>query len=177
MQPVQIDQFGNANLSLVGDKIKPERVFVGSRGFPDNTVYCERVYYFVPEHTRRVFVNHVDFISGVGHGPEREKIRIPNGAPQLVFSNLGVFDFDMPTGRMRIKSIHTGIELKSVVENTEFDLLIPETVQESDPPNQEELRLIREEIDPFGMRRLDFAGGKDYKEIEEQIRQKRGLNR
>jgi len=173
MQPVQIDQFGNVNLSVVGNKIGPDRVFVGSRGFPDNTVYCERVYYFIPEHTKRVFVNQVDFISGVGHGPIRKDIKIKNGAPHLVFSNLGVFDFDESTGRMRVKSIHSGLDLQDVIQNTGFELLTSGTVQESDSPSEEELRLIRDEIDPLGMRRLDFLKGEDYSKLADQIRQER----
>ena len=173
MQPVQIDQFGNANLSIVGDKRKPDKVFVGSRGFPDNTVYCERVYYFIPEHTKRVFVDQVDFISGVGHGPVRKEIRIEKGAPNLVLSNFGVFDFEESTGRMRIKSIHTGVELQDVMQNTDFELLISGTVQESDSPTEDELRLIRDDIDPFGMRRLDFLKGEAYSKLAEQIRRER----
>jgi glutaconate CoA-transferase subunit B len=173
MQPVQIDQFGNANLSLVGDKTRPERVFTGSRGFPDNTVYCERVYYFVPEHTTRVFVDRVDFVSGVGCGPAREEIEIDTGTPALVFSDLGIFDFDKATGRMRVKSVHTGVELQEVIQNTGFELLLPDVVQVTESPTEDELRLIRDEIDPLGMRRLDFLKGEAYVRLAEEIRLER----
>ncbi len=170
MQPVQIDQLGNANLSLVGDMTRPKVVFVGSRGLPDNTVNCERVYYVVTEHTKRVFVERVDFISGLGHGPKRKELGINSGAPRKVFSNLGVFDFDEDTGRMRIKSLHTGVPLEDVVGSTGFELIIPESVPETENPSEDEIRLIREEIDPLGMRGLDFAKGEALKELQERIR-------
>jgi glutaconate CoA-transferase, subunit B len=173
MQPVQIDRFGNTNLSLVGNRTKPTVVFVGSRGLPDNTVNCERVYYLIPEHTTKSFVERVDFLSGVGRGAERKSIHIDRGAPHLVFSNLGVFDFDESTGRMRIRSIHIGVTLDDIVRNTGFELLIPTTIPETPAPNSEELHLLREVIDPLGMRRLDFAKGDDYKAIQEQIKQAR----
>ena len=68
MQPVQLDKYGYMNLSLVGDINKPHRVFVGSRGVPDNTTNAPRIIYFVPSHSTRMFVEHVDFKSGIGHG-------------------------------------------------------------------------------------------------------------
>jgi acyl CoA:acetate/3-ketoacid CoA transferase beta subunit len=172
MQPVQIDRFGNANLSVVGDKYRPNIAFVGSRGLPDNTVNCERVYYIIPEHTKRVFVEHVDFISGLGHGAARRALGINRGAPHLVFTNLGVFDFD-DSGQMRIKSIHSGAKLEDVLQNTGFDLIIPASVPGTPRPTEKESRLIREEIDPLGMSRLDFAKGPAYQSILEQIKKGR----
>jgi len=169
MQPVQIDQFGNANLSLVGDKFKPNISFVGARGLPDNTVNCERVYYIIPEHSKRVFVEHVDFISGLGYGTTRKALGIDIGGPHLIFTNLGVLDFDND-GHMRIKSVHSGVEVEDVTQNTNFELVIPTSVPETPSPTEEELRLIREVIDPLGMRRLDFAKGPAYQSILDEIK-------
>ncbi len=171
MQPVQIDKFGNTNLSFIGDKRKPSRFFVGPRGFPDNTVNQSRVYYLIAEHNRRVFVDNVDCICGVGYGPERRQGTIKWGAVHRVITNLGIFDFDDNTGHMRLKSVHSGILLQQVIDNTGFKLIIPTQVPETEPPNQEELQLIREVIDPKGFSRLDFVKGDAHKQLLEQIMQ------
>ena len=169
MQPVQLDRFGYMNLSMVGDIKKPSSVFVGSRGVPDNTVNAPRILYFVPAHVARVFVNKVDFVSGLGYGKERKDGTIKWGAPAKIISNLCVLDFEGETGRVRLKSIHTGVSLDQVKENTGFDLVIQDPVPETDPPTDEELHWIREIIDPAGISRLDFLKGKDFTRVLSEI--------
>lgn len=169
MQPVQVDLFGYMNLSLVGDKFKPAAVFVGSRNVPDNTVNQARTLYFVPNHNKRVFVEKVDFISGVGYGKERKEGSAKWGAPIEIISNLCVIDFDPKTGRARLKSMHTGVSLNQVKENTGFDLIIPEPLPGMEAPTDEELHHIRDEIDPLGVRRLDFVRGEEYKQVMAEI--------
>jgi len=169
MQPVQIDKYGYMNLSLVGDIDKPSKVFVGSRGVPDNTVNSRRVLYFVPNHERRVFVEKVDFVSGLGYGKERRDGTIRWGAPVKVITNLCVLDFDEESGRMRLKSVHPGFTVDHVKSNTDFDLLIPDSVPETDLPSDEELHWIREIIDPSGISRLDFLKGEDFKRVLSEI--------
>lgn len=171
MQPVQIDKFGNTNLAVVGDKRKPSRFFVGPRGVPDNTTNGARIYYVIPDHNPRVFVESVDYICGVGYGPERKQGVVKWGAVHRVFSNLGVFDFDEKIGRMRLKSVYTGISAQQVIDNTGFELIMPEPVPETEPPTPEELHLIREVIDPMGISRLDFVKGDAYKETLKQVMQ------
>ena len=162
MQPVQLDQFGYMNLSMVGDMKKPSAVFVGSRGVPDNTVNAPRIMYFVPGHTTRSFVDKVDFISGLGYGKERKDGTVKWGAPAKVITNLCVLDFEEETGRVRLSSLHTGVTLDQVKESTGFDLVIPDPVPETAAPSEEELHWIREVIDPAGISRLDFLKGKDF---------------
>ncbi|TDA70329.1 MAG: hypothetical protein D9V47_01980 [Clostridia bacterium] len=174
MQPVQVDQYGYMNLSQIGDKYRPSMVFVGSRGVPENTVNGRRIYYFVPNHSKRAFVEMVDFISGVGYGPERREGWIKWGVPYRVFSNLGIFDFDPDTGRMRLAGLYQGVSLNDVVANTGFELVIPDPVPVADPPTPQELKVLRQEIDPLATRRLDFAKGEAYKKILEEIRARGG---
>jgi len=169
MQPVQVDKFGYMNLSLAGDMKKPSAVFVGSRGVPDNTVNAPRIMYFVPGHAARVFVDKVDFISGLGYGKERKEGTIKWGAPTKIITNLCVMDFEDGTGRVRLKSIHTGITLEQVKENTGFDLVHASPVPETAAPSDEELHMIREVIDPVGISRLDFLRGEDYKRVLSEI--------
>ena len=134
MQPVQIDKFGNTNLLLVGDKKKPSRFFVGPRGVPENTANGARVYYVIPDHNSRVFVERVDFICGPGYGAEHKQGILKWGAVQRVFTNLGVFDFEEETGRMRIRSIYNGVSIQQVIDSTGFELVIPKPLPEAEPP-------------------------------------------
>ena len=174
MQPVQIDGFGNTNLLLVGDKKKPSRVFVGPRGLPDNTLDGKRVDYIIPDHNTRVFVEKVDFVCGVGEGPARKLGIARWQMKERVFTNLGIFDFDEATGRMRVKSIYSDVTIEQVLENTGFELVIPDPVPKAEPPTKEELQLLREEIDPLGTARLDLLKGDARKELFQQIRQAMG---
>lgn len=171
MQPVQIDSLGNTNLLLIGDKKKPSRIFLGPRGLPDNTVNGARVDYVIPDHNTRVFVENVDFICGIGEGPAREQGIVRWKAQETVFSNLGVFDFDEATGRMRVKSLYTDVTIEQVIDNTGFELVIPDPVPKAELPTKEELQLLREEIDPLGTARLDLLKGDARKELLRQIRQ------
>ncbi|PIU57447.1 MAG: hypothetical protein COS88_01090 [Chloroflexi bacterium CG07_land_8_20_14_0_80_51_10] len=169
MQPVQVDKFGNTNLSLVGDMKKPTRVFVGSRGLPDNTTNAGRTYFTVPNHSARVFVEKIDFISGVGYGPERRQGNVKYGAPRKIFTNLCVLDIDEKTKQLRLHSVHKGVTVDQVKGNTSFELIMPKSVPETDPPTQEEIKLLREIIDPAGIRRLDHLKGDELKRVFGEI--------
>ena len=96
-------------------------------------------------HTKRVLVDHVDFITAAGH---ENRDGLPGGGPVRVMTNLAIMDFNPETHQMRVKSIHPGITVEQVRENTGFDIEIPENVPVTPIPSEEDLRLIREEIDP-----------------------------
>lgn len=81
----------------------------------------------------------------------REKAGIYTEGPKICVTPLAVFDFDQETKQMRIRSVHEGITLQEVIENTGFELIIPQEVPVTSPPTEEELQLIREEIDPKGI--------------------------
>ena len=169
MTPAQIDKFGNMNISVIGDWKKPTALLAAARGVPDNTTNGKHVYYVVNNHSPRVFVEKVDFVCGYGRGVERDEGAIKYGRVENVFSNLGVLDFEEKTGRMRLKSVHTGVTVQQAIENTGFELLVPEPVPETSAPTEEELHLIREQIDPRGIRRLDFLKGDAYKQAMKEI--------
>lgn len=149
----QIDRHGNQNISCIGDWARPTRQLLGVRGAPVNTLN-NPTSYWVPKHSSRVFVEHVDMVSGVGYdraaaaGPSATRYhRIPE-----VVSNLGVFDFETPDRTMRVRSLHPGVSLEQVVEATGFALTVPDDVPFTREPTAAELRLIREVIDPKGLR-------------------------
>jgi len=144
----QIDRFGNQNISCIGDWKRPARQLLGVRGAPVNTLN-NPTSYWVPRHSRRVFVEKVDMVCGVGYdrAAGARYHRIP-----CVVSDLGVFDFTTPDHSMRLASLHPGVTVEQVREATGFDLAVPYEVPPTREPTAEELRLIREVIDPAGSR-------------------------
>jgi len=122
------------------------------RGAPGNTIN-HPTSYWVPNHSTKSFVAQVDVVSGVGYdralalGPVASRFH----AIRRVISNLGVFDFATPDHLMRLASVHPGVSVDDVVQNTGFPLVIPDPLPQTRAPSQEELRLIREVIDPSGL--------------------------
>jgi acyl CoA:acetate/3-ketoacid CoA transferase beta subunit len=149
----QLDRSGNQNISAVGDWQRPTVQLLGARGAPGNTVN-HPTSYWVPRHSRRVFVESVDMVSGVGYdraakaGAEAERFH----EIRVVVTNLGVLDFATPDRSMRLRSIHPGVSVDEVLEATGFALTVAEPVPETRPPTDAELHLIREVLDPDGVR-------------------------
>jgi acyl CoA:acetate/3-ketoacid CoA transferase beta subunit len=112
----------------------------------------------VPNHTKQVFVEKVDVVSAPGY--DRMRALGPRASRwheiRRVVSNLGVFDFRTPDNRMRLVSVHPGVTVDQVVDNTTFELVIEDTIPETRQPTATELQLIREVIDPKDTRKAEF---------------------
>ncbi len=143
MMPVQIDRFGNMNLSAIGPHDHPKVQMIGSRGAPGNTI-SHKTSYWVPRHTARAFVEQVDFVSGLG--VDR------GGLVHHVITNLGVFDFD--GGTMRVRSLHPGVTMDEVRENTGFAIDGDETPTRE--PTDDERELIAK-LDPNDARNREVS--------------------
>lgn len=153
---VQIDRFGGANISVIGDWARPRAQLVGARGIPDDLWGCERLNYHIRKHTPKSFVEKVDFVCGFGKAPELGRLGMAPAAPGTVVSDLGVFDFDGPDGCMRVVSLHPGVDFATVQKMTGFEVPDPGSdVPVTPAPTAEELHIIRTVIDPSGMRRLE----------------------
>ncbi|MFF1302727.1 CoA-transferase subunit beta [Streptomyces sp. NPDC058307] len=150
----QIDRYGNQNISCIGDWARPKRQLLGVRGAPVNTLN-NPTSYWVPRHSRRVFVEKVDMVCGVGydHADGAPHHRIPR-----VVSDLGVFDFATPDHSMRLASLHPGVTVAQVREATGFDLVVSDEVPYTREPTARELELIREVIDPQDTRSREVGG-------------------
>lgn len=150
----QIDAYGNLNSTVIGDYQRPSVRFPGSGGANDFASFCWRTL-IITQHDRRRFVEKGDFLTTPGYltGPgAREAAGLPKGGgPYRVITDLAVLSFSEKTRRMQVESLHPGVPFEQVRENTGFDLggivHVPETV----PPKQEELRVLREEVDPNGV--------------------------
>jgi acyl CoA:acetate/3-ketoacid CoA transferase beta subunit len=154
----QLDQFGNQNISCVGPWARPKAQLIGVRGAPGNTVN-HPVSYWVPRHSRRVFVEHVDMVSGVGY--QRAAALSPQiaGFHELrqVVTNLAVLDFGGAEHAMRLRSVHPGVSVSDVADATGFVLAAPLEVPQTRLPTAAELTVIREQLDPDGRRNRELA--------------------
>jgi len=158
MGAAQLDQFGNQNISCIGDWGRPKAQLLGVRGAPGNTVN-HPVSYWVPRHSRRVFVDQVDMASGVGYDRARGLSGRTAGFHELrrVVTNLAVLDFGGPDHSMRLRSVHPGVSVSDVAEATGFLLAAPYQVPATRLPTAAELALIRECLDPAARRDGDLA--------------------
>jgi len=150
----QIDPYGNLNTVTIGDHDHPKARLPGSGGGNDVGSQCWRTV-AIMQHDKRRFVPKVDFLTTPGYlsGPSaREDAGLPIGTrPINVVSTLALLDYDDGLGgtyRIRLAATHPGVTVQEVIDNTGFELIIPEQVRVNDPPSEEELRLLREEIDP-----------------------------
>ncbi|MBI9085488.1 MAG: hypothetical protein JEZ11_17965 [Desulfobacterales bacterium] len=149
----QIDMYGNLNSHVIGDYYHPTVRFAGSGGANDLGSGCKRTIIMMP-HSRRRFVKKVDFITTPGYltgGSAREKLGFPGNGPAIVISNLGIMRFDSETKEMVVEALHPGVTVEQIRENTEWDLKIADQLLETPTPTTEEIRILREELDPEGL--------------------------
>ena len=154
----QIDPHGNQNFAAIGDWKKPKVQLLGLRGAPGNLVN-NTTSYWMPNHSTRSFVQKVDVVSGPGYDRVSELsgwIQSNHEIRQIV-SNLGVFNFLNSHKRMQLVSNHPDVTIEEIIAATGFELLVPDEVEETRMPTKEELKLIREVIDPHGLRKAEFA--------------------
>jgi acyl CoA:acetate/3-ketoacid CoA transferase beta subunit len=159
MGATQIDPWGNQNFAAIGSDYRaPKTQLIGFRGAPGNTVN-HATSYWVANHSRRVFVESVDVVTGVGWN--RAEAAGPAALEffdlRRVVTNLAVLDFGGEGHRMRLVSVHPGVSVPEVQDATGFELAVADGVSESRLPTTEEARLIREVIDPDGLRRTEIA--------------------
>ncbi len=166
-RPAQVDRRGNLNNIAFGrDYQRPRLRLPGSGGIPDVTPLYDHSYLYVPRHSRLTFADRIDYVSGLGHVPQRQA----GGGPRYLITDLGQFDWH--DGLMRLTSLHPGQSLKRVQRKTGFPLAIAADLRETEPPSAEDLRLLREEIDPLGTRKLETLGGAARKSLLREILQR-----
>lgn len=168
-RPGQVDRAGNFNNVAFGKNYlnevrkQPRLRLPGTGGIPDVTTYLDDIYLYVPRHSRATFVNQLDVRSGLGYAPERRQ----GSGPRYLVSDMGQFDFF--GGQMRLTSTHPGVRLSEIKAHTGFEFHIASDLQETPLPSSEELRLLREEIDPLGIRRLELLSGSARRDLLRQI--------
>lgn len=155
----QIDQHGNQNISAFGPLKQPKRQMFGVRGAPGNTIN-HATSYWVAKHSKRVFSESVDVISGIGYD------RYTPGDPAYRFhhlhrvvTNLGSFDFEGPGGTLRARSLHPGVTADEVRENTSFEIADLDSAPATREPTEVELHVLNTIVDPKGIRFREVPRG------------------
>lgn len=153
MGATQVDRYGNQNIACIGDWHQPRSQLLGFRGAPGNTIN-HTTSYWVPNHSPKVLVNNVDVVCGIGYDRAAALGATNSRFHEIrcVVTNLGVLDFETPDHRMRLRSFHPGVSIDQIVEATGCELVIPDDVGESRLPTSDELHLIRNVVDPAGLR-------------------------
>ncbi len=147
----QIDMYGNLNSTVIGDYAQPKVRLPGSGGGNDVGSFCWRTI-AIMRHEAKRFIPEIDFVTTPGYltgpGAREEAGLFPGTGPYRVVTNLAVLGYEEESKRMMLLSLNPGVEVSEVVENTGFELIVPERVERNEPPTDEELRVLREEIDP-----------------------------
>jgi glutaconate CoA-transferase subunit B len=155
---IQIDSHGNSNLiGIPGEGGKFQFRGPGSIGTTTLAAVAGRYYIVTDHHTPRVFVERCSIISALGFGDGspglREKLKLPGKGPKYCITPLCVFDFAPDTNRMRLHSLHPGVTLDQVMENTSFQPEVPDELPATEPPTARELEILRQRVDPEGLLR------------------------
>jgi glutaconate CoA-transferase subunit B len=142
----QVDRFANLNSTVIGDYQHPKTRLPGAGGAPEIAASCGEVIVIAP-HSRRTFVEWLDFVTTVGHGDgpgARERLRFRGAGPTAVITDLGVLEPDPETKELVLTQIHQGVEVEQVREATGWELRVAARVLRTEPPTAEELGALRE---------------------------------
>jgi len=149
---LETDMYGNLNTSLIGDPAGQFRHFVGSGGAND-IASCARRTIIIIRHEQRKLSQAVSFVTSPGYlrGDEGREAAGLTGGPSRVITDKAIFGFDPESKRMKLESIHPSFNLDNVLSTMGFEPIVPDYVPTTEPPTPEQVRLIREEIDPERM--------------------------
>ena len=168
-RPAQVDPWGSTNNIAFGkDYLATSGLQVrmrlpGSGGIPDVTTFISKACLYVPRHSPITFVPKLDVCSGLGHSSARTQ----GAGPIYLVSDLGQFDF--LNGRLRLTTFHPGVTIERIQQRTGFELEIAPDVHQTPPPSAEEIRLLRQEIDPLGVRKLELLSGAPRRQLLVEI--------
>jgi glutaconate CoA-transferase, subunit B len=148
----QIDRFGNLNTTVIGDYGAPKVRLPGSGGACEIAIHARKILVIMRQ-AQRSFVERLDFRTSPGHSgdPEHDRARGWSGSgPTSVVTDLGTYGFDEVTGEMTLLTMHPGVTMDDVRSNSGWDPRVSPDLGETPGPTEEELRIIREELDPQG---------------------------
>ncbi|HSE90296.1 MAG TPA: CoA-transferase [Candidatus Binatia bacterium] len=151
----QIDCYGNLNTTVIGDYKKPKTRLPGSGGACEIAINAQRTF-MIMRLKRRAFVDKLDFLTSPGHltgGDSRVRLGLPGGGPELVITDKAILNFANPQREMQLSELYPGITPKDVQAEVGWPLRLAATIGKTAAPTAEELRLIRDEVDPQGMYR------------------------
>jgi glutaconate CoA-transferase subunit B len=148
----QIDRFGNINATVIGEYAHPKVRLPGSGGSMEIAAWANRCYVITP-HQKRRFPEKVDFRTSAGFlggQREREAAALRGAGPQAVVTDLGIMEPD-ESGELVLTALHPGCTAEQACANTGWPLKVASELRSTQPPSEEELRILREELDPQGI--------------------------
>jgi glutaconate CoA-transferase subunit B len=151
----QIDRYGNLNTTVIGDYAKPKTRLPGSGGACEIAINAQRTF-MIMRLKRRAFVEKLDFLTSPGHlsgADSRARLGLPGGGPELVITDQAVLNFANPQREMQLSALYAGVSVKGVQAEVGWPLRFADTIEEIPAPTNEELRLIRADLDPHAMYR------------------------
>jgi glutaconate CoA-transferase subunit B len=151
----QVDRYGNLNSTVIGDYAKPKTRLPGSGGACEIATNAQRTF-MIMRLKRRAFVEKLDFVTSPGHltgGDSRARLGLLGGGPELMITDKAVLNFDNPEREMQLSALYPDVAVNDVQGEIGWPLKLAKKIEEIPAPSAEELRLIREELDPNGMYR------------------------
>jgi glutaconate CoA-transferase subunit B len=148
LQGAQIDRFGNLNTTVIGDYARPKVRLPGSGGACEIAIHANKVLVIAPQ-SRRSFPEKLDFLTSAGYldgAGARERLGMPGQGPTVVITDLACFGFE--EGEMTLTTLHPGVSEQDVLDNLSWEPRISSELAITEPPTSEELRLLRDELDP-----------------------------
>jgi glutaconate CoA-transferase subunit B len=142
----QVDRFANLNSTVIGDYDHPRTRLPGAGGAPEIAASCGEVIVVAP-HSRRTFVEHLDFVTTVGHGDgpgARERLGLRGRGPTAVITDLGVLEPDPASKELTLTQLHEGVSAEQAREATGWELAVAADVATTEPPSERELEALRE---------------------------------
>ena len=146
----QVDRFGNINTTVVGDYARPRVRLPGSGGAPEIAIHAHRTL-VIARLDRRAFPEQVDFITSPGHRSRRDRRRdpgMPGAGPVRVITDRGTLSANPDTGELELEALYPATSVDDVRSNVGWDLAVRDPLAMVDPPTVEELRLLRNVVDP-----------------------------
>jgi glutaconate CoA-transferase subunit B len=142
----QIDRFGNLNSTVIGPYARPRVRLPGSGGATEIATSCRRIF-VVMRQGPRSFVDKLDFLTSLGHGPtgrERRDLGITTEGPALIVSDLCLMKPRTDTNEFEVVSLHPGVTRQQVSEQTGWAARFADAVAETPAPTADELEALRD---------------------------------
>jgi glutaconate CoA-transferase subunit B len=151
----QVDRYGNLNSTVIGNYARPKTRLPGSGGACEIATNAQRTF-MIMRLKRRAFVEKLDFVTSPGHltgGDSRARLGLPGGGPELMITDKAILNFANPEREMQLSALYPGVTANDVQAEVGWSLRLAQKIEEVAAPSAEDLRLIREELDPNGMYR------------------------
>lgn len=145
LSAAQIDRFANLNSTVIGPYGHPSVRLPGAGGAPEIATSCREVV-IVMRQSERSFVEHLDFVTSMGHGRgagDRQRLGLPGNGPVLVITDLGLMRPNPQTRELELTHLHPGVSVDAVTEATGWDLKVVPDLGRTEPPRPDELAVLR----------------------------------